>query len=262
MTNSRQFVESLNRGLKLLKRVSESTSPMSLSELASMDGLSISTIQRLTYTLHQLGLLDRDPRTKKFKIGPEMITMSFSVINKLTLTKVAYPHMLHLRNQINEVVCLGVLSGGEVVFIETMKTQRLLNINTDRGVRMSIHNTSTGKVLLAFLPDSEMSTVLDEISFEKVTKNTITTAIELKALFPKIREQGFATAIDESVTGLGAVSAVIRGNDGLVRGALTILVPTARVSGHELVNKYSKKVMETADRISIDLGYRENAAAE
>jgi DNA-binding IclR family transcriptional regulator len=104
--------------------------------------------------------------------------------------------------------------------------------------------------------------VLDEISFEKVTKNTITTAIELKTRFPKIREQGFATAIDESVTGLGAVFAVIRGNDGLVRGALTILVPTARVSGHELVNKYSKKVMETADRISIDLGYRENAAAE
>lgn len=262
MKDSRQFIESLNRGFNLLKIVCESSSPLSLSELAVKCSLSISTIQRLTFTLQHLGLLDRDPQTKKFKVGPEMITMAFSVIDKLTLAKVAYPHMLNLRNQIDEVVGLGILSGGEVVFIEMIKTQQLLNVNTDRGVRISIHSTSAGKAILAFLPDSKIRTFLEKISFEKVTNNTITTAHDLKALLPEVRKQGFATAIDESASGLGTVAAPIRGNDGEVRGALTIMVPTARVSGDELVNVYSNKVVQTANRISADLGYRGKIFAE
>ena len=108
MANSRQFVESLNRGFKLLSIVCKGTTPMSLSELSKQSNLSISTIQRLTYTLQQMDLLDRDHQTKKFKIGPEMITLSFTVIDNLVLKKVALSYMQELNHQINEVVSLAV----------------------------------------------------------------------------------------------------------------------------------------------------------
>ena len=259
MTDSRQFVESFNRGFKLLKIVCKSASPLGLSELAKECHLSISTIQRLTYTLQHLGLLDRDQRTKKFKIGPEMITLAFSVIDNLTLTKVAYPHMRQLSDQIGEVVGLGVLSGNQVIEVEFIKTQQLLNVNTNTGVSIPLHCTATGKAILAFLPDAEAEAMLKETSFQKFTKNTVTTMSGFKALLPEVRKQGFATAIDENTFGLGAVAAPIRGNDGEVLAALTIMVPTARVSIDVLVNDYSKKAVQTADRISVDLGYRVKA---
>lgn len=262
MTDSRQFVESLNRGFKLLKIICESTSPLSLSELAAECQLSISTIQRLTYTLQYLGLLDRDRRTKKFMAGPEMITLAFSVIDQLTLAKVAYPHMVNLRDQIDEVVALGVISGDHVVFVEILETQQLLNVNTNRGVSIPLHSTATGKAILAYLPDFAIEPYLEKINFQKITPNTITTMKSLKALLPKIRKQGFAMAIDESANGLGAVSAPVRGNDGEVIAALTIMVPTVRVNRQKLLNVYSKKVIYTADLISMGLGYRGMAVTD
>lgn len=260
MTDSRQFVESFSRGFRLLTIVCKSASPLSLSELSKECELSISTIQRLSYTLQQLGLLDRDPRTKKFKIGPEMITLSFAVIENLALKKVAYSHMQKLSDQLGEVVALAVLSGLQVILIEAIKTQQVLNVNTSGGVSIPFHNTASGKVMLAFLPESESDAILKQTDFNKVTKNTITSLKTFKALLRKIRKCGFATAIDENAIGLGAVAAPIRGNDGEVLAALTVLVPTARVSKDKLVDEYSHKVVETADRISFDMGYRDKAA--
>lgn len=257
MANSRQFVESIGRGYKLLSIVCRSTSPLSLSELSKESNLSISTIQRLSYTLQHLGLLDRDQRTKKFRIGPEMITMSFSAIDNLTLKKVAHPYMQNLSTQLGEVVALMALSGTQIILIESIKTQQILNVNTDSGVNIPSHATASGKAILAFLPPDEAMTILKQTGLEKLTDSTITSLESFASLFPKIRKLGFATAIDENVYGMSAVAAPIRGNNGDVLASLTVMVPTARVSKDKLTSVYSQKVVQTAERVSFDMGYRE-----
>lgn len=257
--DSRQFVESLGRGFKLLTVVCKSTSPLSLSELAKECNLSISTIQRLCYTLQQLGLLDRDHRTKKFKVGPEMITLSFAVIDNLALKKVAYPYMKQLSDKIGEVVALAALSGLQVILIEAIKTQQVLNVNTSGGVTIPFHNTASGKAMLAFLPEAETEAILKQTELNKATKKTITSIKAFKTQLLKVKRNGFATAIDENAVGLGAVAAPIRGNNGEVLAALTVLVPTARVNKDKLINEYSQKVVKTAERISFGMGYREKA---
>jgi DNA-binding IclR family transcriptional regulator len=261
MTNSRQFVESFSRGFKLLSIACKSTTPLSLSELAKESNLSLSTIQRLTYTLQHMGLLDRDHRTKKFKIGPEMITLSFTVIENLRLKKVAYPHMQELSEKLNEVVALAVFSGTKVILIESIQTQQLLNISTGGGVSIPFHATAAGKAMLAFLPEPEVDILLNKLSFEKFTENTITSLTAFKEQLPEARKNGFASAIDENIFGLGAVASPIRKNDGKVLAALTVLVPTARVSKDKLIGEYGPQVAETAKRISFDLGFREKETA-
>lgn len=256
MPESRQFVESIGRGVKLLSMVCQSASPLSLSELSKESGLSISTIQRLSYTLQRLGLLDRDQRTKKFKIGPEMISMSFAVIDNLTLKKIAYPYMKELSEEIDEVVSLAALSGERVILIESIKTQQILNVSTDNGVIIPVHATASGKAILAYLPEDEIALILAQNELEKLTENTITSTDALISLLPDIRKRGFATALDENAYGLGAVAAPIMGNNGDVLAAITIMVPTARVSQRQLVEDYSQKVVQMTQRISFDMGYR------
>jgi DNA-binding IclR family transcriptional regulator len=259
-TNSRQFVESFSRGFKLLSIVCNSTAPLSLSELSKQSNLSISTIQRLAYTLQQMDLVDRDHRTKKFKIGPEMITLAFTVIDNLTLKKVAYPYMQELNAQINEVVSLAVFSGTQVILIESIKSQQILNVSTGGGVSIPFHATASGKAMLAYLPTDEVQILLGKLDFEKFTENTIISLEAFEAELPKVRNCGFAAAIEEQSYGLGAVAAPIRGNDGDVLAALTVLVPTARVSKSKLIDEYGPQVAGMAQRISFDMGFREKTA--
>ena len=257
MANSRQFVESFSRGFKLLEIICKGKTPLSLSELSKESKLSLSAIQRLTFTLQHLGLLDRDLRTKKFRIGPEMITLSFIVIDNLALKKVAYPYMQELNEKINEVVALAVFSGTQVILIESIKTNQLLNVDTSGGVSIPFHATASGKAMLAYMPEAEADLLLSKLSFEKFTETTITSLKAFKAELPKVKKKGFASSIEESNHGLYAVAAPIRRNDGDVLAALTVLVPTARVSKGKLIDEYGPQVAKMAKRISFDMGFRE-----
>ena len=261
MVDSRRFVESFNRGFRLLSIVCKSDASLSLSELSKISNLSISTIQRLSYTLQHLGLLDRDHHTKKFKIGPEMIALSFNVIDNLALKKVAYPHMLQLSKKIDEVVALAVLSGTQVILIESIKTQQVLNVSTSGGITIPLHATASGKAMLAFLPENEVDILLGKLNFERFTDNTIVSMEAYKAQLSEVRKRGFAESIDESNHGLAAVAAPIQGNDGTVKAALTVLVPTARVPKTKLIDEYGPQAAEIAERISCDLGFRERISA-
>lgn len=130
MKKSRLFVESLARGIGLLDILCKSPSPLGLSELAKQSDLSVSMVQRISYTLQQLGLIDRDLNTKKFRIGPHMITLALAVMENLELKKVALPIMEQLSREINEMVGLGALFGNDIFLIErVIKTQQILNIN-------------------------------------------------------------------------------------------------------------------------------------
>lgn len=260
MPDSRQFVESINRGFKLLTIICRSNRPLTLSELSKESDLSISTIQRLTYTLQCLGLLDRDQRSKKYRVGPEMITLSFAVIDNLTLKNVAYPYMQQLSKQLDEVVALMALSGTQMILIESIKTSQILNVSTSSGTNVPWHATASGKAILAFLPEPEVEAILKQNGLNKYTENTVTSLKTFKRLLLGVKKRGFATAIDENAHGMGAVAAPVRGNNGDIIAALTVMVPTARVTKKNLTDKYSKKVIQTADRISFDLGYRKNTS--
>ena len=189
-----------------------------------------------------------------------MITLSFSVIDNLALKEVAYPYMQELNDKINEVVSLAVFSGTQVILIEAIKTQQILNVSTSGGVSIPFHATASGKAMLAYMPAAKADSLLSKLSFEKFTENTITSLKAFKAELQKVREDGFASSIEESNYGLNAVAAPIRGNDGDVLAALLVLVPTARVSKAKLIDEYGPHVAKMAKRISFDMGFRENGA--
>jgi DNA-binding IclR family transcriptional regulator len=87
MESTRNFIESLSRGLSVLSALARSPVPLSLTELADQVGLSRSTMQRLTHTLLHLGYLDRDEETKKYRLGPRSLHFCFSVMKGLDLRK-------------------------------------------------------------------------------------------------------------------------------------------------------------------------------
>jgi len=254
--NQRQFVQSLARGCDVLATVCQSETQLSLSELAKKSELSIGAIQRLTYTLENLGLLERDPLTKRFRAGSRMISLALTVTRNLELKKVAHPFMKALSDEIGEVVGLGILEGNHIILMDAIHTQHVLNINLNVGADIAPHATSTGKMILAHLPDARVEQIIGDRGLTRFTSNTITSAKSFKKELERVRELGFATAFDELTVGITSIGAPVRNSDGEVIAAMTILAHSMKTPKEKFVPSYKNKVIKTADQISYAMGYR------
>jgi len=254
--NQRQFVQSLARGFSVLAKVCQSESPLSLSELAKKSDLSIGAIQRLTYTLEKIGLLERDIRTKRFRTGSRMISLALSITRNLELRKVAHPFMQALSDEIGEVVGLGAIEGDLIILADVIHTQQVLNINMNIGAVIPAHSTSTGKAILAFLPDARVEELVSVHGMTQYTPNTITSIKSYKKELERVRALGYADSFDEHTFGLTTIAAPVRNGDGEVTASLAIMVHSMKIPKEEFISSFKKKVVQTADQISLAMGYQ------
>ena len=257
--NQRQFVQSLSRGFSVLETVCQSETPLSLSELSQKSNLSIGAIQRLTYTLEKIGLLERDQRTKRFRAGSRMISLALTITRNLELIKVAHPFMQALSDEIGEVVGLGAMEGDQIILVDIIHTQQLLNINMNIGAVIAPHATATGKAMLAFLPDTRVEQTLTVHGLPKLTSHTITSRRSFKNELKQVKARGYATAFDENAYGLTTIGAPVRNDTGEVTAAMTIMVPSMKMPKDKFISTFKTKAIHTADQISLALGYRKAA---
>ena len=259
MRISRNFIESLFRGLSILSALSESPHPLNLTELSSQLRLSKSTIQRLTFTLQHLGYIERDEETKKYRLGRKVLSLGLSMMRNLDIRRVALPYLEEASKEIGENVNLAIMDGMEIVYLERIKTQQILNVNLQVGSRLPVYSTSMGKVMLAFLPQDRLEEVLGKIVFQPLTPYTITNKEHLRKELKKIRKRGFAVNNEELSLGLRSVAAPVRNFEGEVIAAVNTGVLSIRVSLKKLETELAKKMIETADKISLALGFKADA---
>jgi DNA-binding IclR family transcriptional regulator len=253
---SRNFIESLSRGFSVLSTLAQSDSPLGLTELSSRTKLSKSTIQRLAYTLQTMQILDRDEGTKKFRLGPRMISVALSVVRNIDLNKVAFPCMKEVAAETGEAVCMGVLSGSEIVYTSFIKSANLLNVEINVGDRFPAHCTSMGKAILANLPELQLKAVLEHVKFIRITNRTITEKSELIRELERVKLRGFSTNDEETTDGVRSVAAAVRDSRSDVIAAVNIIVPCIRATKRVLETSLASKVIDLASKISLANGYR------
>jgi len=120
------------------------------------------------------------------------------------------------------------------------------------GDRFGLHHTSLGKAMIAFLPDEELSELVERIEFTTLTPRTLSTANELLSDLKKVRERGFAVDDEESMPGLRCVGAPIWSKGGIV-AALSASGSTLIVT-KERTEEIAGTVVEAANQISVQLG--------
>jgi IclR family acetate operon transcriptional repressor len=176
-------------------------------------------------------------------------------MGNLELINVAHPYLQALSDEIGEVVGLGAIEGDNIILVDIIHTQQLLNINMDAGADIAPHATATGKAILAFLPDIRVDQILTLHGLPKLTSNTITSTRSYKKELKQVKERGFSTAFDENAYGLTTIGAPVRNSDGEVVAAMTIMVPSMKIPKEKFVSTFKKKVVHTADQISLAMGY-------
>ncbi len=253
-------LSTVTNAARLLKVFRSRESDLGVSELARRLSLGKSTVHRLLTTLLAEGLIEQDPRTGNYRLGIVIFELGEAVRVHMDLHAAAGPVLAGLRAQTQESSQVGVLDGHEVVYIERLESAHSLRLFTETGHRVPAHCTSSGKVLLAYLPDSALQRVLRSAQLGAMTTSTITGRAQLLAELDRVRRRGWAEAVNEREIGVGSIAAPVRDSTGAVVAAISIGVPLARCSVMNL-RRMAPMTIEAAEAVSRRLGWSAESPA-
>src|SRR5690349_11919293 len=220
------FVQSLERGLSVIRAFDAEHPKLTLSEVAASTGLSRAAARRFLRTLVQLGYMRSDG--SRFALRPKILELGYAYLSSLTLPEVAMPHLEQLVEQVHESSSVSELDGNEVIYIARVPTKRIMTVTISVGTRFPAYATSMGRVLLAAQSDERLDDYLESASLRGLTGHTITSATALRRELRKIRSQGWALVDQEPEEGLRSIAAPLPTVEAMVIAALPVPSPHSR----------------------------------
>jgi IclR family acetate operon transcriptional repressor len=237
---------SLGRGLDILELLARARRERTLAEIAKTMGMSKGGAYRLLDTLWKRGYVDKEAGGY-YRLGFKSWEVSASM-PRLRVIQLATPIMQQLSAEIGESVVLGVLSGADVLYIQTVVQPHAVRVHAEVGTRAPAHSVSSGLVLLAALPDDTLDQLLPK-PLPALTPCTITSRAALRRELDSIHQSGFAIARGSwRIDVVGCASAII-GPDGQAWASLCATAPSYRTSKAWL-SRAVRKVVPAADRIA------------
>ncbi len=253
--NRSPLLSSVRNAARVLRAFTHADQELGVTELSRRLGLGKSTTHRLVATLEAERLLEQDPATGKYRLGLALYELGTTVTEHVDLHQASLPVLTTLRHRTGEMVHVAVLDGLEAVYVERLESPYMLPVFRRVGHRLPAHWTSSGKVLLAALPRPELERRLRGAQLDARTSHTITDHHALIRELEGVAKKGWASNFEEGELGVSSVGAPLRGGDGKVIAAVTVVGSSDRINTESL-RRYRAAVLEAAAVISRRLGYR------
>lgn len=252
-TRSRYHIEALQRGLDILGTFTAQKPTQSLSEIASALSLSASSALRPITTLVDLGFLEEHVDTNRYQPSAAALKAGYTALAVSRLRIAALPTLRRLHQETGETIHLAVILSDGVYHIERFERQDAHTLNISRGARFPIHCTSSGRVMVAYLPEQDRARLLDRHPREQMTPRTITDRGELEAELDRIRGDGYAVSMEEVFLGLAVTSAPIFDSAHRPVASINIRTPTSRHDEASIRRQFAPLVIGAGAEISARL---------
>ncbi len=236
-------IQSLARGLKILEILCESSSGVSVTELAERLGLDKGSASRLVGTLANYSYAEKDPISRRYSLGPQVVTLSRSLLAKLPLREVAKPYLRELMEKSGECAHVAIPSQGKVLYIDQVESAASLRVNAEVGSLSPLHCTALGKAILAF------SRIPIPQKLERFTENTLTDTDTLRKNLEWVREQGYALDDEEFDLGVRCIAAPVFDYREKVIGSIGISGPVTRMTPRAMT-RFAGLVIEVSQALS------------
>ncbi|MGO9962652.1 MAG: IclR family transcriptional regulator C-terminal domain-containing protein [Acidimicrobiales bacterium] len=241
-------MQSLARGLSVIRAFSAERPEMTLAEVARQTGMTRATVRRLLFTLEALGYAKFDG--KRFSLTPAVLDIGYAYLSSLDLASIAQPEMEALVDRTHESTSAAVLDGAEIVYVVRVPTKRIMTISLGLGSRLPAHATSMGRVLLADLSIDQLDAHLPQGPWPSFTAQTIVDRETLIIELQRVRDDGWALVDQELEEGVRSVAAPLRDRSGKTVAALNISSHAGRIDKGVLLNEFLPDLMQTAERIN------------
>ncbi|MCT2588086.1 IclR family transcriptional regulator domain-containing protein [Actinophytocola gossypii] len=245
------FVQSLERGLSVIRAFDHEHPELTLSEVAAVTGVTRAVARRFLLTLADLGYVRNDGRF--FSLTAKVLELGYAYLSSLTLPEVAEPHLEALVREVNESSSISVLDGHDVVYVARVPVSRIMTVSISVGTRFPAYATSMGRVLLAGLGDEELAEYLSTVRLERLTARTVASVAALRGELARVRGQGWSLVNQELEEGLRALAVPVRDRSGAVVAAVNVSAHASRTSLEAMRRDLLPPLLRTAARVEADL---------
>lgn len=246
---SRQFIQSVEKGLLVLKVFSANRPELSVSDLAATCEMSMATVHRYLFTLKELGYLAQDAQSRRYHLTPKILSIGFSLLGTMDIKNRLLPYMLETTKVHDVTTQCAILDETDIVILDRVRSKEVVNLDISVGSRLPVFCTAMGKAVLAFLKEADQGRIIAKIKFERHTPFTTGSAGELALELVRVRKAGYVLSDQELTEGLRSVAAPVF-RQGRVEGAFGISYAVHRAEDNGLEEVLIRQVLEIAKKVS------------
>jgi IclR family pca regulon transcriptional regulator len=244
------YVQSLARGLAVIRSFTAETPRQSLSDVARATGMTRASARRFLLTLETEGYVRTDGRD--FSLTPRVLELGFSYLSAQSLPEIALPHLETLSRATGESSSASVLDGRDIVYVARVPTRRIMSVGITIGTRFPAYPTSMGRVLLAFGSAEGRDTYFEGFAAARFTPRTVVAEDALRAELDRVAEQGWSLVDGELEHGLRALAAPVF-RAGQVAAAINVSMPSTDEDAVAQAQRLLPDLLAAASEISDDL---------
>ncbi len=200
---------SVVKAFEILKALGDANEGMGISLLARKLGIGKSTVHGIMAAMEELGVVIRDPGTKRFRVGFTLLELVRKSLGGLELIQVARRPMEFLVEETEETAFLGVLTRDHVTIIEAVDSPKEFKVTAPRGTRLSLRAGAVGKVFLANMERPKAMEILRQKGLKPYTPNSIVDINRYLEELDRVAERGYAMDDGEYLMGVTAIAAPI-----------------------------------------------------
>jgi IclR family pca regulon transcriptional regulator len=245
------FVQSLERGLAVIRAFTADEPELSLSDIARRTGMTRAAARRFILTLVDLDYVGTADR--RFHLRPTVLELGYTYLSVMSVPQVMTPHLTSLSDRLNETTSAAVLDGDDIVYVAWVGPRRVRVGGITIGTRLPAFVTSHGRVQLAALTDAECDAYLSRARLEPRTTRTVTDAGQLREKLLEVRAQGFALVDQELEEGVTSIAVPVRDASGAVVASINVGTHSRRLSPAALKRAALEPLRETARLVERDI---------
>jgi DNA-binding IclR family transcriptional regulator len=223
-----RVTDSVERVALALEALAAAPEGVGVTEVARVLDVHKATASRLLGTLALRGLVERDPATRLYRLGPRLVSIAGGAVARLPIVSQARSELEQLTALTSETSNLAVLDRFHVVYVDQVTPSESVVMASWVGRRSPAHASSSGKVLLAFGPERLREELLSR-QLEALTERTVSDPARLRAVLDEVRRAGSARSIGELEDGLVTIAAPVL-SEGRALAAVSLSGPTFRIA--------------------------------
>ena len=245
------LVQSVDRALTVLEILAK-RGVAGVTEIAGELGVHKSTASRLVAVLESRGFVEQLSDRGKYRLGYGIARLAGALTVHRDLAQAGRAVCQALAADTGETVNLAILDGGRVTNISEVRGSGAVAVQTWVGQSTPSHATSSGKVLLAHVPDLQLEALLGA-ELPRCTDHTITDLDLLARELDVVRERGWACTVEEYEPGLNALAAPVRDHYGTVVAAISVSAPSYRLAREDFP-RVAERLVQAAEDFGRRLG--------
>jgi IclR family transcriptional regulator, pca regulon regulatory protein len=249
-----EYVQSLDRGLAVIRCFSPRTPRLTIADVARETGLTRAAARRFLHTLESLGYVGSS--NGQFYLRPRVLELGYAYLSSISVAEIAQEHLIAMAEELHESCSASVLDGHDIVYVARAQTNRIMTIALAVGTRLPAHATSMGRVLLAALPPAALEDYLAEAPLTRLTDRTVTDPERLRAEVVEVRQRGYCIIDQELELGVRSVAVPVHDADGRTVAAVNASAHASRVRLDTLQKVFLPRLRAAAKEIDADLAAR------